>query len=425
MKNELALFQPAREERAVDEVNWINYRPVSQISNSSAIEFSISGTGTDYIQLSKTRLYLQLRLLRPDGTPVDGTDDVALVNIAPHALFRQVDVMLNQKLITSTVGVNYPYKAMLDIMLSYGHDIKDSQLQAEGYVKDSAGQMDDTTNSGHMQRKNLTKHGIVDYECNLHVDVCQMQTAIINGVQITVKLFQHDDSFRLLSANAASYSVELIDAVLKVCHIKVKPSVTVAQDAMLDKVPALYNHWTSSVKSYSIPQGSWTWSQDDVFHGLVPTRLYVAIVSSAAYSGSFAKNPFNFHHYFLNYLELAVDGHSVPSVAFQPHYQVNPDSQAGDLLETGYVHEFLSLFKNSYPQLDGNFIQRKDFPSGYCVYCMDLCPGVDGKLFSTLKTGHTRLNARFAQELPEPVTVIVYGAFPSQFKIDQTRNVII
>ena len=123
IKHELALFHPGAKERAIKEVKWINYRAVSQISNSSCIEFNISGTSSDYILLSKTRLYVQLRLLKADGTPVTNLDNVALVNLSLHSLFRQVDVMLNQKLITSSVGVNYPYKAILDVLLSYNHDV--------------------------------------------------------------------------------------------------------------------------------------------------------------------------------------------------------------------------------------------------------------------------------------------------------------
>ena len=130
------------------------------------------------------------------------------------------------------------------------------------------------------------------------------------------------------------------------------------------------------------------------------------------------------NNHYLNYLELAVDGQSVPTVAFQPKYQDNPEQQ-GQTLRTGYVHEFLSLFKSTYPQAEGNWIQLSDFPGGYAIYVFDLKPGVDEKLFSTVQQGHTRLSARFERELPEPVTAIVYGVFPSEFKIDHVRNVIL
>ena len=208
------------------------------------------------------------------------------------------------------------------------------------------------------------------------------------------------------------------------CNVRVQPSVLVAQDEILLKTPAVFPYWKSDIKSFGIPTGSYTFSVDDIFHGQVPARLYVALTSSSGYSGSFAKNPFDFHHYNLNYLELAVDGQSVPGVAFQPHFQPNPDVP-GRSLSIGYVHEFLSLFKSRYPQAEGNNIQRADYPGGYAIYVFDVKPGVDDSLFSIPQKGQTRLNARFAQELLEPVTVIAYGMFPSEFKIDHTRNVIL
>ena len=425
MKHELALFHSGAKEKAIKEIFWINYRPVSQISNNSAIEFNISGTSMDYVLLSKTRLHIKVRLLKHDGSPIESTDDVALVNLSLHSIFRQVDILLNQKIITSSVGVNYPYKALIDVLLNYDIGEKDSILGAEAFFKDTPYYMNDTTsNSGHVQRRKLTQHGIADFEGVLHMDVCQQPKVIPNGVQITVKLFQNDDSFRLFSADGSSYGVEIVDAVLKVCNVRVQPSVLVAQDEILLKTPAVFPYWKSDIKTFGIPTGSYTFSVDDIFHGQVPARLYVALTSSSGYSGSFAKNPFDFHHYNLNYLELAVDGQSVPGVAFQPHFQPNPDVP-GRSLSIGYVHEFLSLFKSRYPQAEGNNIQRADYPGGYAIYVFDVKPGVDDSLFSIPQKGQTRLNARFAQELLEPVTVIAYGMFPSEFKIDHTRNVIL
>ena len=37
--------------------------------------------------------------------------------------------------------------------------------------------------------------------------------------------------------------------------------------------------------------------------------------------------------------------------------------------------------------------------------------------------GHTRLEVKFAQPLPEAVTLIAYANFPGLMEIDETRNV--
>jgi hypothetical protein len=69
---------------------------------------------------------------------------------------------LNSKLISNEVGTNYPYKAIIDTLLFYGHDVKESMLQSEMYYKDTAGKMDQTPsatnlNVGLSNRNELTK----------------------------------------------------------------------------------------------------------------------------------------------------------------------------------------------------------------------------------------------------------------------------
>ena len=430
INKELALFSPAPIERAVQEVFYVDKRPQEPISKRGPITFQLSETSSKYFLPYKTRLAAKVRLLKTDDKPVDQTDEVCLVNLSLHSLFRQVDIALQQQIVTPTVGTNYPYKAMFDVLLNHGHDAKETQLQSEGYYKDSAGSFDNSkSNTGALLRTQLTKFGYeVDFEGHLHMDIAQQPKAILNGVPVTIKLFQHDDSFRLLSGGT-KYQVQITDAVLKVCYLDVNPSVVLAHNEQLAKSPAVYPFYKSNIKTFGISSGSLAFTQDDIFHGLIPNKLIVAFTSSKAYSGDYTKNPFNFHHYKLNYLELAVDGHSIPSVPFQPKYLQHTYTESGqDLtvdLETGYIREYLNLYKNSYVQSDGNLINRADYPHGNAIYVFDIKPGTNKEVLSAVGKGHTRLSARFDVALTEPITAIVYGLFPSEFRIDQARNVIL
>ena len=427
--NEIAVFNRPAKENAIEETDWVEHRPSGAIERNSPLVFQLNGLQRDYILPSKCLLKVMCKVFRDDGTPLDATDEVALENLSLHTLFRQVDVYLQQQLISAATGVNYPYKAYIDVSTLYNHDVKDSQLQSEGYFKDLAGFMEDpSVNSGYSLRKSLTaKSNEVDFEGVLHVDIAQQGKAILNGVPLTIKLFQHDDKFRLFSPkhgqpNVPTYHVKITDAILKVCYIKLKPFVLFAHAERLKKSPAIYPYWRSDIKSFGIAAGSLTFAQDDIFQGLVPNKLVVAFVTSAAYSGDFKQNPFNFKNFGLNYLELAVDGRSLPTVPFQPKYAVDSNNS---YLHTGYVTEYLSLFRHEYPQKSGNFINRADFPRGYAIYTFTIKPVTGEELYSDIKKGHTRLTARFDKALTESVTAIVYGVFPSEFRIDHTRNVLV
>ena len=140
VNNELALFHTPPMERAVSEVKWETYSYKGSLSKNSPVQFEVLGTSSEYMLLNRSRISLKLKILREDGvTAVDTTDNVALSNLSLHSLFRQADVFLNQQLITSTVGVNYPYKAMFDVLLNYPHQAHDTLLTTEGYAKDLAG----------------------------------------------------------------------------------------------------------------------------------------------------------------------------------------------------------------------------------------------------------------------------------------------
>lgn len=425
INNSLALFLPGVKERAIQETDWINYRSIGQISKNGTLDFVINGTSGDLVLLSKTRLNVKLRVLKADGTPITKDDPVTLANLSLHSMFRQVDVSLGQQVITPSVGVNYPYKAMADVLLNLNYDATDSFLEAVGFYKEQ-GPMDNVlSNIGHIQRNELIKNGSVEFEGVLQMDVAQQPRAILNGVQISVKLYQNDDSFRLISNGATDYQVEIEDAVLKVCHLKLNPSVVLATNERLKRSPALYPYWRSDIKTFSISQGAHTFTTDDMFHGLVPNRLVVSLVRSSSYSGNMLENPFRFQHFDLNYLELAVNGRSVPTVPFQPKFTVDPEDSA-NYLPTGFVHEYLSLFKNENPQQEtSNFIKRDEYPNGYSFFVFSVRDSTGEDVFSRVSKGHTRLSARFAAGVPEPVTVIVYGIFPDEFKIDHARNVTI
>ena len=56
-------------------------------------------------------------------------------------LFSQVDVSLNGTLITASTNT-YPYRAMIETLLSYGEDAKRTQLTSALFYKDRAGRMD-------------------------------------------------------------------------------------------------------------------------------------------------------------------------------------------------------------------------------------------------------------------------------------------
>lgn len=293
-----------------------------------------------------------------------------------------------------------------------------------------AGYMDEDDSGGnvaHGTRRTLTENGgEVDFEGPLHVDVWQQGKALVNGIELFIKLHQSSDKFRLFNKAGKAYQVEITDAKLKVCHLKLNSSVFLAHNTRLQKDLALYPYWASNIMTYSVSTGDSGLTRDNIFHGDVPNKLIVAFTTSDAYTGSYTKNPFHFPHCNLNYLELAVNGQSVPGEPFQPNYTETTLADGNTKQNyTGYAAEYLSLFQNKYPQEQSNWITQSDYGRGYSAYVFNIKPGTDHDLFSPLMKGRTRLTAKFDKPAAEPLICIVYGIFPAQFKVDEARNIIL
>ena len=104
LKPELDLFSNPPTQTSVKEGQDIEYHPFTALEKSGPIKFVIDGTGDEYLDLYHTHLYVEAKVVCADGSPIDDDADVAPVNLTLHSLFSQVDVSLNDRLVTSSKG---------------------------------------------------------------------------------------------------------------------------------------------------------------------------------------------------------------------------------------------------------------------------------------------------------------------------------
>lgn len=416
----LDLFNHPAKDVALIKRDWVDYAPNNAISEDAPIEFNIEANSLRYVDLSKTLLHIKAKVVRGDGTDINAEDSVVPINLTLQSLWRQVDLSLNQIPLPS-VGTNYPYKSIVDALLSNGEDAKKSQLQTQFYSKDTAGSMDNTefgTNKGINWRHELTAmSNIVEMMGPLYLDLAQQNRALINSVSIGIKLWPSSSRFRLMAkdpeppAPKADYKIKIMEATLKVCQVEVNAKVMLGHEEALNNNPALYPYSRSEIKTYTMAEGIQNYRIDNLFNGDVPSRLVVGLVSGSAYSGSYAKNPFNFANYDLNSMAFYVDNVPAPQKPFTPKFDTE---DAGT-----YTTPYLALCGNNNIGKDlGNYIGLRDFPRGYALYRFDV-----GENNQKIKMGNTRLELSFDTKLPHVVTVVMYAHFPALMRIDKSRKI--
>ena len=423
-KSELELFSVPPTQTAIESSQWVEYRPITTLSDSSPIEFVITGSGEEYVDLSETYLQVTASITKTngedleqtrntDGTVTGGDAGVGPVNLWLHSLFSQVDVSLNERLVTPSMNT-YPYRAYLETLLSYGPAAKESYLTAAMWYKDTAKHMEDAQlNQGFKNRQVWTMgSNKVVMIGRPHLDLCFQDRLMLNGVDIKMRLVRSKDSFSLMGEG----HVKIEDVTLFVRKVKVDPSVQLDHIRGLDRMTAKYPLCRVETKVFSVPKGNMMANQENLFLGQLPKRLVIGMVENKAFNGDKDKNPYNFKHFGVNYLALHLDGKQIPAKPLTPKF--------GDKLCT---RSYASLFTGTgFMGHDrGNHISREEYADGFTLFAFDLTADLDeGGHFHLVKQGNLRLELHFTAGLEETINVLTYAEFDNVIEVDKARNVL-
>ena len=426
LRSELDLFSLPPTQTAVDGSQCVEHSPVSTITSSSPIEFIVSGSGEDYMDINNTLLEVKACIKTTNDSPVDAAVAVAPINNTLHSLFSQIDVSLNDVNVSSST-TTYPYRAYIETHLNYGTDAKKSRLQAAMYFIDDnltvSNPIPDSSSARNMELKR--RHGICtakptfDMIGPLHVDVFNQSKYMLNGVTMKVRMTRSKDSFVLMAKSdvTESFKVDILSAKLFVRKLKITPSLCLAHERILQQKTAKYPITRVECKVIHLPQGQKSFTHDNLFLGQLPKRIVLGIVDNRAFNGDISLNPYNFQHCNLNYLAVHLDGQQVSWAPLQPSFS-----------GSSYIRAFYTQFTggDGISSDTGNTIGPEQFVNGHALYCFDLTPDLSsscGHHFSVTKSGNLRLELAFEVALSITGNVLVYSEFDNVIEIDKDRKV--
>jgi hypothetical protein len=313
------------------------------------------------------------------------------VNLTLQSLFDQIDVYLQDRLISRTEL--YPYKSIFDTLLNTNEDELKSKMRTQMFYLDTKGAMEQTTpdhtpiNMGLILRNNLVKDGeIAELIGPLYVDVLHQDNMLLDKVNVKLKLYQSSNAFRLLSTNTNAL-LEIIDAKLLVYYAKIKEAIPSSLQ---------YNFMQSEMYSRTLMAGSQNVRLDNLFQRCIPQRMIIALVNSNGEMGDLEKNPFNFQHFNLKYINVVVNGKPLEM-----------DFEKGQ-----FYMAYLTLFDSGCPCL----ITPEMYKDGHTLYQFFPPHTKDG--------GNVRFEMQFSQPLAATTTLIIYSSFPKSFKINANREIL-
>ena len=420
--NSLDLFEKNAVQSAIVDGRWVEIRPVNSIEETAPIDFRIDGSSEDFIDLSETYIKAKIRITNANGNAGYGEGNmVAPVNLILQSMWKKLDVMFNGKRVSSS-SHTYPYRAYLESLLNLTSDVKKGQLSASGWFMDTAHHFNTfgEANLGFMSRQRLGRdRNVISLMGKLHADVFNQNRCLIDGVNVDIKLDRSSNEFcimRAAEANAENYKIKLEEVSLFIRKVKVLPSCRLGIYKGLSIAPIRMPIRRTSQRDFSMPAGITTWSQEGVITGQLPRRLTIGFVGTDASNGAYHENPFNFHHFNINFFTLYINGKQLPSRALSPDFANNT---------TDYVRSFMQMSSglgHAFANQDCG-VSYSDFQGGNTLFVFNLnSEQTDGEHIERPQRGSVRIEVRFSQPLPRPITCIVFSEFDSLILIDKDRN---
>lgn len=355
-------------------------------------------------------------ILLANGEPLPADCKVAPVNNFLHSLFSNVHIELNTMCITQSTGL-YSYRALIENLINYGVDARETHLRSSFFKKDTAGLNADDTNEGYVARRTWTNGGEFDMESFIHADIFNQNKYMLSNVPMTIKLYKSKPEFSLMSTTSdlSKYKVKISEAVLVIRKVKIAPAVSIAHEAALLKTPAKYPITRVEIKHFTIPKDLMTTSVDNLFIGQLPKRIIIGFVDQASFTGSFSSNPFNFAHFNHRFLEIRTDS-TLKVSPLEPNFE-----------NKQYMQSYNSLiYATGVNYSDcGVGITHEEFANGYALSIFDLTHDISSSQnhWSPQQTGILGININFAKTLSKPITLIVFSEFDNVIEIDRFRNV--
>ncbi len=397
-----------------ERVQYVDYHSAAPLNDGGPIQFVIPPTSNQFIDLRRTLLHVEAKIVRKDGKALVVADDkFGPVNLTLHSLFSQVDVELQQQLVSS--NQHYGYKAYLETILGFDKAANDTYLNTQVFTKDDSLKVDEyqdmALNVGLFARHALFGQGdVVDMEGPLMADICQQERLMLNGVEIGIKLWPARDEFVIISAKK-DYKVVLKEVYLKVCKVTPASSLVYGITEMLKEKAALYPFTRTEMRAYQLQATQLDLHVEDLFQQHVPSEVIVCMVRAKGFHGDYTQNPYSFNPFDIVELGLYVDDESIPH---------KPLKLILDGNSKNYVEAYGMLFDNP-PTAGSTSITRDDFNKGFTIFRFRVSPQDVATLPDT--RGNVKLHGRFSKALTENVTVLVVGKFHQVLTIDEARRI--
>ena len=426
-KSELDYFTVPPTQSVILDDYVIESRPTDPKSNT--LEFIFPSSSDDFSDLSQCFFKLDLKVTKANGSaPVhygplntttgnepDGDDiDGVPVSLILHSIFKQLQLFLNDELVSSEL--DYGYKAYLTSLFSYSKEVKDTFLfDLEGYRTDEESKFDNSKQKGVIKTaKKLCKNGrTFQLKGRPYTELCMQSRLIPSNVKFRFVFTRASDAFCMMSHNEEKYKIVIDKAVMSLRRVKIDPEVQMKIEKQIAQSGAIFPSQSVVCKTFTIPQGLTDYTIASLFaNSEIPSRLLIGQLDNKSYTGDYTLNPFHFKHKNLSYCGVTIGGQTF--------------SYDFDFSAKNKVDAYLNLHQimGNYPCDYSNGISKSLWESGLTLIAFDLCPDQShhGDFVSKRREGSISLKLKWDSGLAENTSLLVIGMFDNSYIMGINRN---
>ncbi len=407
-----------------------DFIPLASLAGDGPIEFLVRGADNLLLDLNNSKIEMRIVIVKAAaGANIADGDHIGPVNLMLHSLFANVEVELCGKTYGDPNSL-YPYRAVFETLLNLSGDVLSSRGKAIGWLKDTAAHITVTNTAG--DNAGL-KERAGDYKLSApvtligrpHHELFHQDKDIPPNCDLKLRLIRNKSAFCLMGEKQANvpdrvaYRVDIKSARFFVRTKVLAPHVALAFEQSLLKQNFRIRLAKNQMKHVSIPSGVSSFEIDNVYMGVLPDRVFMALVGDENMSGSQYTNPFEFAHNSLSQVVVKVN-----SVCF-PRQPINLNFEAAT---RDYLRGYMMLLETLGIDEGDRAIELtpNEWANGYAIFGFKITPGPIGSSGprSLPRTGSLRIELKFSVATGKNLNLVLYAEYPNIIEIDRFRNII-
>jgi len=380
-------------------------RPVNGVNDHGPYEFIIEPVQNMCLQMGTLALYCKVSIHTSQGESLTSDNStIGPVNLFGSALWKQIDIKINDMHFTGSLAMHANYKAVLETLMSYEDSARDTHLKTALFELDTPGHFEKASseNKGHEKRSAISALSKpFEVITPLAADFLRSDNHLAPGNKLSITLTKASDNFTLFTntTDETSYKIKFHDIKLYFNRIQVTPPLALA----LETSPQRYMSQRTELKAFPLPLGLTTHTLTLYSGKALPKHIVIAMVETSSFEGKITTNPFHFQHFGVSRLNLRLNGRSIPSDSLTPDFE-------NDLFLREYHHLFLN--SGTYRIDRGNCITKSAFKNGLTLFPFDLTPDYCNGFHSHIrKDGILDLEITWKTSQTTPITILSHASF--------------